>query len=194
MKYHDLEWGVPLHDDRTLFEFLVLEGAQAGLSWLTVLKKRGNYRTAFDRFDPEKVARYGPTKVKQLLADSGIIRNRLKIAATITNARAVLVVQTEFGSLDEYAWNFVGREPRINQWQRLQQIPAATRESDSMSRDLRGRGFSFVGSTICYSFMQAVGMVNDHVVSCFRYGELSSASSRRSATGPARRERKIRRQ
>ncbi len=194
MKYHDLEWGVPLHDDRKLFEFLVLEGAQAGLSWLTVLKKRGHYRIAFDGFDPRKVARYAATDVERLLADSGIIRNRLKIAATIRNARAVLAVQTEFGSFDGYAWSFVGSRPRINRWRSILQIPAATRDSDSMSRALRDRGFSFVGSTICYSFMQAVGMVNDHVRSCFRYGQLASASSSRSATGQAKRERKFRRQ
>lgn len=193
MKYHDLEWGVPVHDDRKLFEFLVLEGAQAGLSWLTVLKKRGQYRIALDGFDPRKVARYAARDVKRLLADSGIIRNRLKIAAAITNARAVLAVQTEFGSFDGYAWSFVEGLPKTNRWRSVLQIPAGTEESDSMSLALRDRGFSFVGSTICYSFMQAVGMVNDHVMSCFRYAQLSSAPSRRSATGQAQREHKPRR-
>jgi len=166
--YHDAEWGIPEHDDHKLFEFLVLEGAQAGLSWLTVLKKRGSYRRAFNGFDPEKVARYGPAKVKQLLADAGIIRNRLKIAAAVQNAQAVLAVQREFGSFDAYVWQFVGGQPIMNRWRSLKQIPAKTAESDAMNHALRGRNFRFVGSTICYAYMQAVGMVNDHLTSCFR--------------------------
>lgn len=170
--YHDAEWGVPEHEDRRLFEFLVLEGAQAGLSWLTVLKKRENYRNAFAGFDPRRVARFGPRQTKRLLSDGGIIRNRLKIAAAIRNARAVLDVQEEFGSLDAYLWRFVGNAPRKNRWRRLGQIPATSRESGAMSEDMRSRGFAFVGSTICYALMQAVGMVNDHVVACFRYEEV----------------------
>ena len=168
-EYHDSEWGVPVHDDRTLFEFLVLEGSQAGLSWLTVLKKRPNYRRAFDNFQPEKVARYGKGKVRSLLANDGIIRNRLKIEAAVLNAKAVLAVQKEFGSFDNYVWRFVGGRPIQNRRQNLKQLPAATMESDDMSLALRKRGFKFVGSTICYAYMQAVGMVNDHVISCFRY-------------------------
>ena len=171
-EYHDAEWGVPEHDDRKLFEFLVLEGAQAGLSWMTVLRKRENYRRAFDGFDPRKVARYGSREVTRLLADSGIIRNRLKIAATIRNAQAFLAVQAASGSFDRYVWRFVGGGPRKNRWRSLRQIPARTKESDALSLDLRSLGFAFVGSTICYAFMQAVGMVNDHVVGCFRYDEL----------------------
>jgi len=172
MKYHDREWGVPEHDDRKLFEYLVLEGAQAGLSWVTVLKKRANYRMAFDGFDPRRVARYGARDLERLLADGGIIRNRLKVTSTIRNAQVFLRVQEEFGSFDAYIWGFVARRPGKNRWRSLRQIPARTNESDAMSLDLRSRGFSFVGSTICYAFMQAVGMVNDHVVGCFRFDEL----------------------
>lgn len=170
--YHDEEWGVPLHDDRSLFEFLVLEGAQAGLSWSTILRKRPNYRKAFDRFDPRKVARYGDDKVAALLADTGIVRNRLKIASTIGNAEAFLAVQKEFGTFDTYIWKFVGGRPIQNRWRSGDPVPAKTPESDAMSKDLSKRGFRFVGSTICYAFMQAVGMVNDHAVECFRYKQL----------------------
>ena len=173
MEYHDTEWGVPEHDDPKLFEFLLLDGAQAGLSWLTVLKKRENYRRAFNGFDPRRIARYGSKDVRRLLADGGIIRNRLKITSAIRNAQAFLVVQDEYGSFDRYVWRFVDGAPRTNRWRSMAQIPARTRESDAMSADLKGRGFSFVGSTICYAFMQAAGMVNDHVVACFRYGGLS---------------------
>jgi DNA-3-methyladenine glycosylase I len=167
--YHDQEWGVPLHDDRRLFEFLVLEGAQAGLSWLTILNKRENYRRAFDGFDPGKVARYGARKVAALLADPGIVRNRLKIASAIRNARAFLAVQRGFGSFDRYIWQFTGGRPIQNAWRSIKQVPARTPESDAMSRDLRERGFKFVGSTICYAHMQATGMVNDHLVTCPRH-------------------------
>ncbi len=170
--YHDREWGVPVHDDRVLFEFLILEGAQAGLSWSTILKKRENYRRAMDDFDARRIARYDAHKVKQLLADAGIVRNRLKIAATIQNAKAFLAVQKELGSFDAYVWQFVGGRPMQNRRQSLQEIPARTPESDAMSKDLLKRGFKFVGSTICYAFMQAVGMVNDHTVDCFRYKQL----------------------
>jgi|SRR5947209_2055788 len=170
--YHDSEWGVPRHEDRILFEFLILEGAQAGLSWETILKKRTNYRVAFDNFDVRAIARYNARKVKALLADPGIIRNRLKIASSIQNAKAFLQVQNEFGSFDAYIWKFVGGRPRNNGWKSFQTIPARTAESDAMSKDLRRRGFNFVGSTICYAFMQAVGMVNDHTVDCFRYAEV----------------------
>ena len=159
---------MPVHDDRTLFEFLILEGAQAGLSWNTILKKRDNYRRAFDGFDPKRVARYEQRKVKQLLADPGIVRNKLKIAAAVENAKAFLRVQEELGSFDRYIWQFVGGKPRINKWRSLRQVPAHTAESDAMSKDLQRRGFKFVGSTICYAFMQAVGMVNDHSIDCFR--------------------------
>lgn len=169
VEYHDKEWGVPVHDDRKLFEMLILEGAQAGLNWLTILRKRENYRKAFDRFNAKKIARYDKAKVTKLLADAGIVRNRLKIAATNQNARAFLAVQKEFGSFDRYIWQFVGGKPKINHWKNLKEIPPKTTESDAMSKDLKKRGFSFVGSTICYAFMQAVGMVNDHVVTCFRY-------------------------
>ncbi len=172
IEYHDMEWGVPIHDDRKLFEFLILEGAQAGLSWITILKRRENYRKAFDRFDPEKVARYGAKKVRQLLADSGIIRNRLKIESAIQNAKAFLKLQEEFESFDAYMWKFVGGKPKQNAWKTLKQIPAKTPESEAMSKDLIKRGFRFVGPTICYAHMQAVGMVNDHVIDCFRYREL----------------------
>jgi DNA-3-methyladenine glycosylase I len=169
LAYHDEEWGTPLHDDRRLFEFLILEGAQAGLSWRTILNKRENYRRAFDRFDAKKIARYDARKKKQLLADAGIVRNRLKIDSTIDNARAFLDVQDEFGSFDGYIWRFVDGEPIVNRFGALKEIPARTKESDAMSKDLKKRGFRFVGSTICYAFMQATGMVNDHTVDCFRY-------------------------
>ncbi len=169
IRYHDEEWGVPVHDDRTLFEFLILEGAQAGLSWNTILNKRENYRQALDGFDPERVARYDRRKVEQLLRDPGIVRNRLKIASAVGNAKAFLQVQKEFGSFDVYIWQFVGGKPRVNSPKSLRQVPARTLESDAISKDLKRRGFNFVGSTICYAFMQAVGMVNDHVVDCFRY-------------------------
>ncbi len=171
--YHDREWGVPVHDDRALFEFLTLEGAQAGLSWSTILRKRANYRRAFDGFDPRKVARYGAAKVRRLLNDAGIVRNRLKIHSTITNARAFLAVQKEFGSFDRYIWQFVGGRPRQNRRRSPRQVPASTRESDAMSKDLKRRGFRFVGTTICYAFMQAVGMVNDHTLACFRHRQLA---------------------
>lgn len=167
--YHDEEWGVPLHDDRALFELLILEGAQAGLSWSTILKKRANYRRAFDRFDARKIARYDDRKVAALLADPGIVRNRLKIAATITNARAFLAVQKEFGSFDRYLWGFVGGKPIINHRRAMQDVPARTPESDALSKDLLKRGFKFVGTTIIYAFMQASGMVNDHLVTCPRH-------------------------
>jgi DNA-3-methyladenine glycosylase I len=168
--YHDEEWGVPLHEDRKWFELLILEGAQAGLSWDTVLRKRERYREVLDGFDPEKVARYGANKVRQLLADPGIIRNRLKIAATISNAQAFLKVQQEFGSFDAYVWRFVSGKPKQNAWKR--KLPARTKESDALSKDLAKRSFRFVGSTICYALMQATGMVNDHAVTCYRYKEL----------------------
>ena len=171
--YHDEEWGAPVHDDRLLFEFLILEGAQAGLSWSTILKKRDNYRVAFDNFDAKKVARYNDKKVAELMANPGIVRNRLKIAATIRNAEAMLKVQKEFGTFDRYIWQFVGGKPIINRRKALRDIPARTVESDAMSKDLLGRGFKFVGSTICYAYMQAVGMVNDHTVDCWRHRELS---------------------
>jgi len=171
--YHDKEWGVPVHDDRIMFEFLVLEGNQAGLSWGTILRKRENFRRAFDGFDPAKVARYDGRKVRSLLADAGIIRNRLKIQAAVANARAFLEVQREFGSFDAFIWRFVGGRPKINRWRRLSEIPATTPESEMMSRELLARGFRFVGPTICYAHMQATGMVNDHVLSCFRHEELS---------------------
>jgi DNA-3-methyladenine glycosylase I len=175
IQYHDQEWGVPRHDDRVLFEFLVLEGAQAGLSWSTILDKRHNYHRAFDNFDARKVARYDARQVRNLLADPGIVRNRLKIAAAIQNAKVFLAVQKEFGSFDAYIWRFVGGQPRRNAWQTLKQIPARTPESDAMSKDLLQRGFKFVGPTICYAFMQAVGMVNDHLLTCFRYSEIDAA-------------------
>jgi DNA-3-methyladenine glycosylase I len=171
--YHDQEWGVPIHDDRKLFEFLILEGMQAGLSWITILKKRDNFRVAFDQFDPEKIALYDEGKMEQLLQNAGIIRNRQKIEAAIQNARAFLNVQKEYGSFDTFIWQFVGGKPIKNTWKNLGDIPAVTQESDALSKALKHRGFKFVGSTICYAFMQAVGMVNDHVVDCFRYGELS---------------------
>jgi DNA-3-methyladenine glycosylase I len=171
--YHDQEWGVPVHDDRTLFEFLILEGAHAGLSGETILKKRAAYRAAFDDFTIAVVAGYDETAVGRLLADSGIVRNRLKIRSAIENARAALTVQREFGSLDAYLWSFVGARPRTNRWRSPAEVPVRTPEAETMSRDLRRRGFRFVGPTICYAFMQAVGMVNDHLVSCFRHAEIS---------------------
>jgi DNA-3-methyladenine glycosylase I len=177
--YHDQEWGVPVHDERTLFEFLILEGAQAGLSWETILKKRACYRSVFDYFDPRLVAAYDSHKVEQLLAEPGIVRNRLKISAAIQNAKAFLAVQKEFGTFDEYIWGFVGGAPKQNAWHSGDPIPARTAESDAMSKDLLARGFKFVGSTICYAFMQAVGMVNDHAVDCFRYRELTGTRPRR---------------
>jgi DNA-3-methyladenine glycosylase I len=170
--YHDAEWGVPLHDERALFEFLILEGAQAGLSWATILKKREGYRRAFDQFDAERVARYGEPEVARLLADPGIVRNRLKIAAAIGNARATLAIRESFGGLDAYFWRFVDGRPIQNAWRELGQIPARTALSDSISRDLKQHGFKFVGSTIVYAHMQATGMVNDHLVGCFRHREL----------------------
>jgi DNA-3-methyladenine glycosylase I len=171
--YHDEEWGVPVHDDRKLFEFLILEGAQAGLSWDTVLKKRPRYRQQFAKFDPQKVARFDGRKVSALLADPGIIRNRLKIASTISNARAFLQIQKDFGSFDKYIWSFVNHHPLQNEWGTHEKLPAHTKVSDAMSKDLKNRGFRFVGSTICYAFMQAVGMVNDHSIDCFRHRQLN---------------------
>ena len=171
--YHDEEWGVPVHDDRRLFEFLILEGAQAGLSWLTILRKRDSYRKAFDRFDPRKMAKYDKRKIGRLLKNEGIIRNKLKIYSAINNARAFLEVEKAFGSFNAYIWQFVNKSPIINGWKSLDQIPALTDESTLMSKDLKKRGFSFVGPTICYAFMQAVGMVNDHTVDCFRHREIS---------------------
>ena len=169
--YHDEEWGVPLHDDRALFEFLILEGAQAGLSWSTILNKREHYRKAFDRFDAKKVSRYDERKLAALLENEGIVRNRLKVTAAVTNAKALLAVQKEFGSFDAYIWSFTGGKTIQNRWN--DKVPASTPESDAMSKDLRKRGFTFVGSTICYAFMQATGIVNDHAVNCFRHKELS---------------------
>jgi len=171
VRYHDEEWGVPVHDDRTLFEFLILEGAQAGLSWSTILNKRDNYRRAFHNFNPKRVAKYDRAKVKSLLSDPGIVRNKLKIASAVQNAEAVLRVQQEFGTFDRYIWQFVGGQPKVNAW-KVRKVPARTPESDAMSKDLKRRGFNFVGSTICYAFMQAVGMVNDHAPQCFRYRQL----------------------
>ena len=170
--YHDNEWGVPEHNDRKLFEFLILEGAQAGLSWLTILRKRQNYREAFDHFDARKIAEYDRKKLEELLSNRGIVRNRLKLEAAIQNAKAFLAVQGEFGSFDAYIWQFVGGGPRKNAWKTVKEIPSKTGESDAMSRDLTERGFKFVGSIICYAFMQAIGMVNDHTVDCFRYDEV----------------------
>jgi DNA-3-methyladenine glycosylase I len=176
--YHDEEWGVPVHDDRKLFEFLILEGAQAGLSWTTILNKRENYRKAFGGFRPEKIARYGERDVTRLLADSGIVRNRLKIAAAIQNAKAFAAVREEFGSFDAYLWSFVSGKPIQNRWRKMSDVPARTPDSDAMSRDMRTRGFKFVGSTICYALMQATGMVNDHLVSCPRHAELGGPLKR----------------
>jgi DNA-3-methyladenine glycosylase I len=179
IRYHDEEWGLPSHDDVRLFEFLVLEGAQAGLSWDTILKKRENYRAAFDGFDPNQVARYDHRKIESLMNDSGIIRNRLKIASAVKNAKAFLKVQEDFGSFNDYVWQFVGGSPKVNSWRALKQVPARTLESDAMSKDLKKRGFSFIGTTICYAFMQAVGMVNDHVTGCFRHSQVGTAKRRR---------------
>jgi DNA-3-methyladenine glycosylase I len=176
--YHDTEWGVAVHEDRLLFEFLVLEGAQAGLSWETILKKRDAYRTAFDQFDPAIVAKYGQKKRKELLVDAGIVRNRLKIEAAIQNAKMFLAVQDEFGTFDEYVWRFVGSQQKQNAWASIKDVPATTPESDAMSKDLKQRGFKFVGSTICYAFMQAVGLVNDHLVGCFRHRKIRKIASK----------------
>jgi DNA-3-methyladenine glycosylase I len=173
--YHDTEWGVPVHDDRLLFEFLILEGAQAGLSWETILKKRDEYRIAFDQFDAEVISRYGAKKRRALMANAGIVRNRIKIEAAIVNAQAFLAVQKELGSFDAFIWDFVGGQPRQNKRQSMKEVPAKSPESDAMSKALKKRGFKFVGSTICHAFMQAVGMVNDHLVTCFRHEELSQA-------------------
>lgn len=172
ISYHDTEWGVPLHDDRGLFEFLILEGAQAGLSWETILKKRENYREAFDNFDAAKVARYNAKKVERLMANAGIVRNRLKIDSAVSNARAFLDVQKELGSFDDYIWSFVGGKPRVNKIRGMGDVAVSTPESDAMSKDLKKRGFRFVGTTICYAFMQATGMVNDHAMACFRYRQV----------------------
>jgi DNA-3-methyladenine glycosylase I len=180
--YHDREWGVPVHDDHLLFEFLILEGAQAGLSWETILNKREAYRTAFAGFDPARVARFTAKQVERLLKNPGIVRNRLKVDSAVGNARSCLAVQEEFGSFDAYVWRFVGGSPRVNRWRTLRQIPPTTAESDALSRDLLKRGFKFVGSTICYAFMQAVGMVNDHTIDCFRYetvGRLRRVSTKK---------------
>lgn len=183
--YHDREWGVPAHDDRLLFEFLILEGAQAGLSWETILRKRPAYRAAFDGFDPARVARFDARRVRRLLADPGIVRNRLKISSAIGNARAFLKVQDEFGTFDAYVWRFAGGRPRRNAWLRPKQVPATSPESEAMSKQLLRRGFRFAGPTICYAFMQAVGMVNDHLVSCFRYREVARVHSRPAPGEPA---------
>jgi len=172
IRYHDEEWGVPVHDDRRLFEFLILDGAQAGLSWITILRKRENYRRAFDGFDARKMARYREARIRKLLADPGIVRNRLKIESAVRNARGFLQIQRELGSFDDYVWSFVGGKTIQNRWRTLGEIPPHTAESDAMSSDLKKRGFNFVGSTICYAFMQAAGLVNDHVVGCFRHREL----------------------
>jgi DNA-3-methyladenine glycosylase I len=170
--YHDEEWGVPAHDEVILFEFLILEGAQAGLSWDTILRKRPNYRAAFNGFDPRRIARYDRRKLQSLLRDPGIVRNRLKINSAVKNAKAFLNLQAEFGSFDRYIWQFIGGNPRMNSWRSAKQVPARTPESDAMSKDLKKHGFTFVGSTICYAFMQAIGLVNDHVVDCFRYSQV----------------------
>lgn len=170
--YHDLEWGVPLHDDKKLFEFLILDAFQAGLSWMTIVKKRENFRKAFDNFDYQKIAYYNQQKTDELMADAGIIRNKLKIQATITNAIAFIKIQNEFGSFDEYIWQFTAGIPIINCWAKMEEIPARTSASDAMSKDLKKRGFKFVGSTICYAFMQAAGLVNDHTINCFRYNDV----------------------
>jgi DNA-3-methyladenine glycosylase I len=187
--YHDQEWGVEVHDDRTLFEFLVLEGAQAGLSWSTILRKRETYRKAFDNFDAGKVSRYSEKTVARLLTNPDIIRNRLKINAAVTNARAFLQVQKEFGSFDRYIWQFVNGKPIRNSWRKMTEIPSSTPESDAMSKDLKNRGFKFIGPTICYAFMQAVGMVNDHVADCFRYKELTNKRKASRVDVPDRRKR-----
>jgi DNA-3-methyladenine glycosylase I len=171
--YHDREWGVPVHDDRTLFEFLILEGMQAGLSWITILRKRENFRRAFAGFDPAKVARFGKRDVARLMKDAGIVRNEAKILAAMENAKAYLGVQEQLGTFDEYVWRFVDHAPRVNRWRSVKQVPASTPQSDAMSKDLKARGFKFVGTTICYAHMQATGMVNDHVTTCFRHRELA---------------------
>jgi DNA-3-methyladenine glycosylase I len=176
--YHDKEWGVPVHDDRLLFEFLILEGAQAGLSWSTILKKREQYRLAFDQFDPQKVSRYSDEDIARLLVNPGIVRNRLKVNAAVTNARAFIAIQREFGSFDSYIWSFVDGKTVRNQWENIADIPVNTPESDTMSKDLKKRGFKFVGSTICYAFMQAIGMVNDHTVDCFRFRQVNELSEK----------------
>ena len=176
--YHDREWGVPVHDDRTLFEFLILEGAQAGLSWDTILQKRENFRKAFDGFEVKRVARYDARRIRALMSDAGIVRNRLKIASAVQNAQAFLTVQREFGRFDRYLWQFVGGKPKKNAWRNSKDVPARTPESDALSRDLKKRGFNFVGSTIMYAFMQAIGMVNDHLVDCFRYDVVTSGRRR----------------
>ena len=173
IKYHDKEWGVPVHNDRKLFEMIVLDGAQAGLSWLTILKKRNNYRKAFDNFDPKKVAKYDKRKIAQLLKNDGIVRNKLKVESAATNANAFLKVKAEFGTFDKYIWQFIGGKTKVNSWKTLKDIPANSKESDAMSKDLKSREFKFVGSTICYAFMQAAGLVNDHTIDCFRYKELT---------------------
>jgi len=183
--YHDGEWGVPVHDDRLLFEFLILEGAQAGLSWETILKKRQSYRAAFDRFDPEIVAHYGAQKRLALLSDPGIVRNRLKIESAVVNALALLAVREEFTTFDRYVWGFVDHRPKQNAWKSLADVPARTPESDALSKDLKKRGFKFVGGTICYAYMQAVGMVNDHLVGCFRHADLAQAAAESKASGDA---------
>ncbi len=170
--YHDLEWGTPLHDEQKLFEFLILEGAQAGLSWVTILKKRDNYRAAMDNFDVEKVARYDENKYNELMANAGIVRNRLKIASTISNAQLFLDVQAEYGSFDKWIWQFVDGKPKVNNWQTMSEVPSSTAQSDAMCKALKKKGFRFVGTTICYAFMQATGMVNDHTVDCFRHAQL----------------------
>jgi len=170
--YHDKEWGVPVHNDRHLFEMVILEGAQAGLSWSTILKRRKTYKKAFDNFDAKKIAKYTATDVKRLLNDPGIIRNKLKVKAAISNAQKFLDIQKDFGSFDKYIWSFVNHKPKVNKFKRLQELPAKTKESDAMSKDLKKQGFSFVGSTICYAFMQSVGMVNDHTVDCYRYKQV----------------------
>lgn len=181
IKYHDNEWGMPLHDDRLLFEFLILEGAQAGLSWLTILKKRENYRKAFHEFDPQKIASYSEIDVQRLLSDCGIIRNRLKIESAIRNAQGILGITDEFSSFDAFIWRYVDYQPIQNAWRSLEELPARTELSDTISKGLKKRGFTFFGSTICYSFMQAVGMVNDHIVGCFRYAELQKTSKDKSS-------------
>ena len=177
IQYHDFEWGVPAHDDRLLFEFLILEGAQAGLSWTTILKKRDNYREAFKQFDPRAVASFDQRKQQSLLSNTGIVRNRLKVESSISNAKAFLAVQDEFGTFDKYVWRFVDGRPKQNAWRAMKQVPASTAESDAMSKDLKRRGFRFVGTTICYAYMQAVGMVNDHLVDCFRHAELDTSAN-----------------
>jgi DNA-3-methyladenine glycosylase I len=178
VEYHDTEWGVPVHDDRKLFEFLILEGMQAGLSWITILRKRENFRRAFAGFDAEEVARFGPRDVRRLMGDAGIVRNRLKVLAAVSNAQAFLRVREELGSFDEYMWRFVGGKPRVNRRRSSREVPAATPQSDAMSRDLKQRGFKFVGTTICYAHMQATGMVNDHLTTCFRHAELDSKAGK----------------